>query len=139
MKDPTLALGMQNQLRNNTLECQYSFQCNGHKVFLSSLTVSSSYVGTKHFPSHHHVLFLILVLDISVLLWQSCASLNSWYNPAYPLCEPCRVVRMCCRAPPKFLLSFQLHLSVHFWSFCSPSSRKKHLFLLPFCYLHFYS
>lgn len=33
-------------------------------------------------------------------------------------------MKICCRAPLKFLLSFQLHLLVHFWSFCSLSSRK---------------
>lgn len=42
----------------------------------------------------------------------------------------------CCTAPLKFLLSFQLHILVHFWSFYSLSS-KKIVFLFPFCYLNF--
>lgn len=33
-------------------------------------------------------------------------------------------MRICCRAPLKFLLCFQLHLLVHFWNFYSLSSRK---------------
>lgn len=81
---PKSCLRYAGQLRNNTLVCQYSFQCNDHNVFLSSLTVSFSCAGTKYFPSHHHVLFLIL------RSWHFCSSLivlclaERWIQPILP-------------------------------------------------------